>query len=501
MGRGAETRRAPFAETMRIELRNITKRFGALVANDAISLTLDSGQIVGVLGENGAGKSTLMKIISGYQPADSGQVWLDGRRAPYTTPHGAIAAGIGMLHQDPLDVAAFTVIEDFVLGFEGALDYSAARAQLDGVCGQLGFALPPDAEVASLSIAQRQQLEMARLLALGVRTLILDEPTTGISAEQKDALFAALRKLAKQGVTILLVSHKLEDVLQLCDRAVVLRRGQLTGDVVLPVPHPELIALMFGQAQPPLERGTTRRPGESPVLTLRDVTISDRRLQIDRFSLSVDHGEVIGVAGLDGSGQAPIMRAAVGLQPIVHGEITLGAQPMTGKPYRAYLAAGAAFGAAGRLEEGLVPGLSLTEHFALINGDSARIRWGHVRAHTQRQIEHYQIKGQADSRIDSLSGGNQQRVLMAMLPDQPTIMVLEQPTRGLDVESARWIWTQLLGRCEAGAGLIFSSDDLDEILAYSDRIIVCFAGRTSVLDNTPELSAETLGALIGGATA
>lgn len=135
MGRGAETRRAPFAETMRIELRNITKRFGALVANDAISLTLDSGQIVGVLGENGAGKSTLMKIISGYQPADSGQVWLDGRRAPYTTPHGAIAAGIGMLHQDPLDVAAFTVIEDFVLGFEGALDYSAARAQLDGVCG------------------------------------------------------------------------------------------------------------------------------------------------------------------------------------------------------------------------------------------------------------------------------------------------------------------------------------------------------------------------------
>ncbi|NOG48256.1 MAG: sugar ABC transporter ATP-binding protein [Chloroflexi bacterium] len=365
-----------------------------------------------------------------------------------------------------------------------------------------GFALPPDAEVASLSIAQRQQLEMARLLALGVRTLILDEPTTGISAEQKDALFAALRKLAKQGVTILLVSHKLEDVLQLCDRAVVLRRGQLTGDVVLPVPHPELIALMFGQAQPPLERGTTRRPGESPVLTLRDVTISDRRLQIDRFSLSVDHGEVIGVAGLDGSGQAPIMRAAVGLQPIVHGEITLGAQPMTGKPYRAYLAAGAAFGAAGRLEEGLVPGLSLTEHFALINGDSARIRWGACpRTHAAsdralsdqgagRLTHRLAVWRQSAARVDG-DAARSADDHGAGAADHAALMS----------SSARWIWTQLLSRCEAGAGLIFSSDDLDEILAYSDRIIVCFAGRTSVLDNTPELSAETLGALIGGATA
>ncbi|MBK9125058.1 MAG: ATP-binding cassette domain-containing protein [Chloroflexi bacterium] len=486
---------------MHIELRNITKRFGSLVANDAISLTLDSGQIVGVLGENGAGKSTLMKIVSGYQPADSGQIWLDGRRAPYSTPHGAIAAGIGMLHQDPLDVAAFTVIEDFALGFGGALDYAAARTQLGEVCGQLGFSLPPDAEIASLSIAQRQQLEMARLLALGVRTLILDEPTTGISAEQKDALFAALRKLAKQGVTILLVSHKLEDVLQLCDRAVVLRRGQLTGDVMLPVPHSELVTLMFGQAQPPLERRTTRRTSDRPALTLHDLTIVDHRLHIERFSLTVAPGEVIGVAGLDGSGQAPIMRAAVGLQPVVHGEITVGSQPLTGRSYRAFLAAGAAFGAAGRLEEGLVPGLSLTEHFALIDENSARIRWGRVRSRAQSQIDHYQIKGLPDSRIDSLSGGNQQRVLMAMLPERPTIMVLEQPTRGLDVESARWIWRQLLDRCEAGAGLIFSSDDLDEILNYSDRIVVCFAGRTSILDNTPELTTDDLGALIGGATA
>lgn len=486
---------------MRIELRHITKRFGPLVANDDISLTFDSGQVVGVLGENGAGKSTLMKIVSGYQPADAGEIWLDGRRAPYKTPHGAIAAGIGMLHQDPLDVGAFTVVEDFAFGFGGVLDFAAARLRLQEMCGQLGFSLPPDAEVASLSIAQRQQLEMARLLAMGVRTLILDEPTTGISGEQKDALFAALRKLSRLGVSILLVSHKLEDVLQLCDRAVVLRRGQLTGDVLLPVPHSELVALMFGQTQPPLERRSTRRDSTETVLHLHDLTIRDHRLHIDRFSLTVAPGEVIGIAGLDGSGQAPIMRAAVGLQPVEHGRIQLGVRAMTGRPYRAFLAAGAAFGAAGRLEEGLVPGLTLTEHFALTKEDGGRIRWARVRAHAQRQIDHYQIKGTPEARIDSLSGGNQQRVLMAMLPEQPAMMVLEQPTRGLDVESARWIWQQLLDRCEAGVGLIFSSDDLDEILAYSDRIVVCFAGRTSILENTPDLTTETLGALIGGASA
>lgn len=485
---------------MKIELRDITKRFGTLTANDHITLTVEGGQIIGVLGENGAGKSTLMKIISGYQPADEGSLILDGKPAAYHSPQGAIAAGVGMLHQDPLDVGAFTVLEDFAYGLSDdfVLDRRTALAKLDTACGHLGFSLDPNIPVASLSIAQRQQLEIARLLALGVRALILDEPTTGISAAQKDQLFAALKALAREGMTVLLVSHKLEDVLALCDRAVVLRQGKLTGDVMLPVPQQTLVSLMFGQPMAPQQRVSAAKDGATPALTLEALTVSTPRLSVRDLSLQVRPGEVIGLAGLDGSGQALIMRCAAGLLRPERGSVRLGSSDMTGRTYRQFMASGVSFGAAGRLEEGLIPGLTLTEHLALVSERGTMVNWSRARGLTEAQISHYQIKGRHDSPIETLSGGNQQRVLLAMLPEVPRLLILEQPTRGLDVESARWVWSQLLARRDHGAAILFSSDDLDELLAYSDRILVCFAGQTTLTDNTPDLSVERLGALIGG---
>lgn len=486
---------------MKIELHAITKRFGPVLASNAITLTVEGGQIIGVLGENGAGKSTLMKIVSGYQPADSGTITLDGRHMRYDSPQGAIAAGVGMLHQDPLDVGAFSVLENFVYGTEGrfALNRRAARQALNDACARLGFALDPDQSVASLSIAQRQQLEIARLLALGVRALILDEPTTGISAAQKDQLFAALKTLAKDGMTVLLVSHKLEDVLALCDRAVVLRHGTLTGDTMLPVPQSTLVTMMFGQPIAAQARVSAADETALPALVFDRVTINDARLCVRDLSVTVRAGEVIGLAGLDGSGQAPVMRAAAGLMRPDSGRVVLDGADMTGKSYGQFMAAGAAFGAAGRLEEGLIPGLTLTEHLALVSERGAAVDWGRARELTAAQIAHYNIKGRPESPIEALSGGNQQRVLLAMLPEAPRLLVLEQPTRGLDVESARWVWEQLLARRDHGAAIMFSSDDLDELLAYSDRIIVCFAGQTTLIENTPELNIERLGLLIGGA--
>ena len=484
---------------MDIELKHVHKRFGQVRANDDISVTFQGGRIVGVLGENGAGKSTLMKILSGFQSMDSGEIFINGIRADYSGPQAALASGIGMLQQDPLDVPAFTVIENFLYGQRGGflMGRRGARKQLAGLCTRFDFELDPDTPITQLSIGQRQQLEIVRLLALGVKTLILDEPTTGISAEQKSILFNTLRELARQdGMSVLLVSHKLEDVIALCDEVVVLRAGKLVGDLQMPATTRQLVTLMFGQ-----ELGAqTRQPaalGDNKV-RLDRVTLRDKRVHTEDFSLNVHSGEVIGLAGLEGSGQELVIRCCAGLVKPSRGHVFIDQQEMTGKPYRHYLHCGVAFGAAGRLEEGLVAGLTLTEHVALTDQNGQMLNWGRARQRTESQLKHYNVHGRPESRVEELSGGNQQRLLMALLPQQPVLLALEQPTRGLDVDSARWIWQQLLARRAMGTAILFTSPDLDELVAYSDRIFVFYAGRAFEIPDASRTTIDELGRLIGG---
>ena len=265
---------------MNIELDCITKRFGAVVANDGISMTIAGGTIHGLLGENGAGKTTLMKILSGYQSCDAGTITLDGQAVRLGSPAEAIRAGIGMLHQDPLDVPQLSVLDNFMLGREGGwhLRRRAARRDLDALCRRFGFVLDPEATVGSLTVGERQQLELVRLLSLGIRTIILDEPTTGISAPQKALLFETLQRLAGEGLTVIFVSHKLDEVRQLCSRATVLRRGRVAGEVCAPFSDEELVTLMFDQC---LERSPRRRvPLGAPALTLQDASIRTYRLTV-----------------------------------------------------------------------------------------------------------------------------------------------------------------------------------------------------------------------------
>jgi simple sugar transport system ATP-binding protein len=482
---------------MDIELRHVHKRFGRVHANNDINVVFKGGHIVGILGENGAGKSTLMKILSGYQPADSGDILINGVQAAYRGPQAAIAAGVGMLQQDPLDVPAFSVLENFIYGQARSMNSKDARTRLQQISGDFGFDLDPDMPAAQLSIGQRQQLEIARLLAQGVRTLILDEPTTGISAQQKALLFDALRALAHdQGMLVLLVSHKLEDVQALCDEVVVLRGGRLVGGLKMPATTAQVIELMFGQVltippRPDVPIGAT-------VLHMDNVHLRDKRIRVEGLSLQVRGGEVIGLAGLDGSGQELLMRACAGLHRVTHGHIRLRRRDITHLPYRERLHAGLVFSAAGRLEEGLVAGLTLIDHMALVMNQAAMIDWGKAREHSQAQIKRYNVRGRAEDRIESLSGGNQQRWLMALLPAQPAVMVLEQPTRGLDVDSAQWVWQQLLERRALGTAILFSSPDLDELIAYSDRIFVFFAGRFCEVRDAQRATVEQLGRLIGG---
>ncbi len=487
---------------MHVELNHITKTFGRLRANDDISMTLEGGHIYAILGENGAGKSTLMKILSGYQPADSGDIVLDGQRVSFESPADALAYGIGMLHQDPLDVPVLTVLENFMLGRREGLmpNRRSARAALSKYAGHLGFSLNPDVYVDSMTIGERQQLEIVRLLSQGAHVLILDEPTTGISADQKHTLFRSLQRLAAdEGMTIILVSHKLEDVEALCDQVYVLRQGKVIGHQTMPCPTSELVRMMFGQHIEPTARPMLR-PGPV-VLRVENLCIPGRRLVVKDVNLDVCAGEVVGLAGLDGSGQTSLLRACAGLQAPNQGSIYLDADDITRCTYHDLVGRGVAYAPAGRLEEGLVSGLTLTEHFALAASGGVWINWNAAAERAEERIGHFHIHGHPETEVQRLSGGNQQRALLALLPPNLKLLLMESPTRGLDVESTHWVWTQLLARRAQGTAIVFTSPDLDEIIEYSDRIVVFFGGQITVINDLSLTSIAELGQLIGGKAA
>jgi simple sugar transport system ATP-binding protein len=358
---------------MNVELIGIHKNFGPVHANDDITLKIPSGTIQAILGENGAGKSTLMKVLSGFIQADSGQILLDGQPVKIHSPADAIRHGVGMLHQDPLDFPPMKVIDNLLVGTNtlpgkagsSSLypNYSAVSQDFCELQKQFGFSIDPNAYVDSLTVGERQQLEILRLLWLGARVLILDEPTTGISALQKEKLFQTLRLLAEQGKTMIFVSHKLEDVEQLCTRVAVLRRGKLVGEAEPLYLTGDLVTLMFGK-QVSLGQRWSSTPG-NPALELRDVSLEDYRMKISHVNLTACEGEVIGLAGMEGSGQGPFLRACAGLIRTVGGKIIVRGKDLTGKNYHTFMRQGVAFMPASRIEEGLIPGMTLTEHFIL----------------------------------------------------------------------------------------------------------------------------------------
>jgi simple sugar transport system ATP-binding protein len=474
---------------MNLELRHIEKRFGPTVANRDISLLVESGSIHAVLGENGAGKSTLMKIISGFIAPDAGEVLMGGDRLPPGSPHHSAAAGIGMLHQDPLVFLPMTMLDNAMLGSDR--NTRTAAEELADVADRLGFHFRPDVPAGRLSVGARQQHEMIRLLWLGVRVLILDEPTTGITEAQREQLFAALRTLAGEGLIVLFVSHKLEEVAELCDRVTVLRHGLVAGETELPTPPLRLVEMMFGRSVEPVAR--KRIPPGEVVLDIDRLEMAEAGAGAGPISIGVRRGEALGLAGLEGSGQRLLLRACAGrLRPASGRVLFEGADPVTRSDKIHYVPAG-------RLEEGLIPGLTVTEHLELTApDDSFTIDWGEAEERAGSVIAAYQISGTPETLADVLSGGNQQRLMLAMAPDNARLLLLEQPTRGLDLESARWVWSELDRRRSAGATVVFTSSDLDELVAQSDRIAVFFAGEVVGVVESSTATTSELGHLIGG---
>jgi simple sugar transport system ATP-binding protein len=484
---------------MKVELVDIKKHFGSVRANDGASLTVASGTIHGLLGENGAGKTTLMKILSGYQSPDAGTILIDDSRVSFASPAEAIATGIGMLHQDPLDIPSLTVLDNFSLGRgEGLMLHRRQnRRALLRQCDRFGFRLSPDALVSTLTVGERQQLEIVRLLSLGVRVLILDEPTTGISAPQKESLFDTLRHLAQEGLSVIFVSHKLDEVEALCSSVTVLREGRVAGRSSAPLFPQQLVEMMFGEHPADFSRRDISLG--KPVLELDDVSVRTYRLNVEHITFSVREGEVIGLAGLEGSGQRLLMEVCSGLRPIDEGRLRIRGEDMGDRSYGDFLERGVAFMPAARLEEGMVRGLTLREHFALTAREhDFFIDWQGAQERAAKMIEEFNIVGQPTTRVEELSGGNQQRTILALLPDDVRLLMLEHPTRGLDVESSHWVWSKLLQRRRQGTAIVFTSTDLQELIENSDRLLVFSGGVMSEPLQASSVTAEELGHLIGG---
>ncbi len=549
---------------MRVELQDIRKYFGQVRANDGISLVFEPGRIYGLLGENGAGKSTLMKILSGYQKPTSGTIFIDGEPVSFDSPSEALRRGIGMLYQDPLDFPPLQVVENHLLAYDDALplDLRVGERELKEYAARFGFDIDPRTYVDTLTLGERQQMELLRLLALGAELLILDEPTTGISAEQKEMLFNTMRRLVREEQkTVILVSHKLEEVQELCDEVAVLRQGKLVGTKDIPCPTSDLVRMMFGEEVPRSEREALEKG--ACTLELNNVTIRTYRLTLENISLRLCEGEVLGLAGLEGSGQRLLMRACAGLIEPQSGQILLDGEPLKGtrspfswfpwlawgflavrgvwlvidlirgqigglqlaggltvatlialaiwvagtvlisltsqSAYHEFQKRGGAYVPAGRLEEGLISGLTLTEHMVLAAPTHTFIvDWSEARNEISSRIKRYNVIGQPETRVDQLSGGNQQRAMIALLNSPLRLLLLEHPTRGLDVTSANHIWELFQQRRREGTAIMFMSADLDELLERSDRIAVFSGGKMLRVLDTSETSVEELGHLIGG---
>ncbi|MCP4356372.1 MAG: sugar ABC transporter ATP-binding protein [Proteobacteria bacterium] len=485
---------------MWIELKSIHKHYGNVRANNGVSFKVNEGSIHAVIGENGAGKSTLMKVLSGYTSRTSGEILVDGEPVYFKSPEDATKIGIGMLYQDPMDFPQLTVLENFMLGQIKGFRNSEKKfkKKLKKYTDELEFDLSPNAQLKTLTIGERQQLEIIRLLSLGAKVIILDEPTTGISVEQKDKLFAALKRLVKEGKSVILVSHKIEDVEVLCDKITVLKQGCVTGEMEKPFDLEKALMMMFEtESKTPVRSKIV--PGKKHI-EMKNVSVSGGRTGLHNCDVTVRRNEIIGLAGLEGSGQGVFLRCATGLLKPYSGSVTLNGKNMTGKSILSYQKENTVFLPTNRLEEGLIPGLTIKEHYSLRQKSrSLFVDGAKASSDSKENISKYNIKGDPRTLVESLSGGNQQRLLLSFIPDDAELLLLENPTRGLDIGSANWVWELLQNFSkDNNATIIFTSPEIDEILMIADRVLVFFDGKIIKDVKTDDTNLDEIGSAIAG---
>jgi simple sugar transport system ATP-binding protein len=473
-------------------MRGITKRYPGVVANDAITLEVHPGEIHALLGENGAGKTTLMNVLYGLATPDEGEVLLNGTPVKIAGPADAIARGISMVHQHFMLVPVLTVAENILLGEETManrifLDRAEAHRRIIELGRRFGFEIDPDVKVGSLSVGWQQRVEILKALYRNASILVLDEPTAVLTPQETEEIFAVLRRLAAEGHSIVFISHKLYEVLEIADRITVIRRGRVVGErAPAETNEDELAELMVGrEVQLTVDRGESN-PGDT-VLQVRDLRVKDDRGSevVRGVSLEVRAGEILGIAGVAGNGQDELVEALIGLRHPTAGTVTLGGEATTGRSPRAMNEAKVAYVPADRHRFGLVlpfpvaDNLVLTSYYrppfarGIFRNDAA------IHEAAVASIGEFDVRTpSADVPTGTLSGGNQQKVVVAReFGRDLSLLVLDQPTRGLDVGSIEFIHKQAIAKRDAGTAILLVSAELDEVLEMSDRIAVMYRGK------------------------
>ncbi len=497
---------------MELELRGVTKRFGPLVANREVDLTVGPGEIHALLGENGAGKTTLMNVLFGLYRQDGGDVLIDGDVVHFGSPADALRAGIGMVHQHFKLVPVFTVAENIMLGDEptrrgGFLDRCKARARITDVAETFGLDVDPDTKVEDLPVGLQQRVEILKALLRDARLLILDEPTAVLTPQESEELFSVMRSLRTAGRSMLFITHKLGEVLAVADRITVLRQGEVVGTVTpSETSESELATMMVGRAVNFTVPKETSQPG--PVLLdVEGLRVLDDRgaIAVDGVGFSVRAGEILAVAGVQGNGQTELVRALTGLASPVGGRVVVDGSDLTGARPHDLLAAGVGHVPEDRQREGLILGFSVAENLMLDLYDRApfargiRLNRRAVRDNAATRLKEFDIRVSSGAApASTLSGGNQQKVVLAREFSRPLrVLVAAQPTRGLDVGSIETVHRRLIEERDKGTAVLLVSAELDEVVAVADRIAVMYRGRISGYA-TPETPREELGMLMAG---
>jgi simple sugar transport system ATP-binding protein len=498
-----------------IELRGITKRFGPVVANSDVNLTIKAGEILGLLGENGAGKTTLMNVLSGLYRPDEGEIVIDGKPTYFDSAKDAIHAGIGMVHQHFMLVPVFTVAENVVLGVEptGALDrldMKRARAQVRAISGEHGLEVDPDAVIEEVPVGIQQRVEIIKVLFRSASVLIFDEPTAVLTPQEVTEFFGIIRSLRDSGKALVFITHKLHEVLEVADRIMVLRGGKIVGESdPKSATDADLAEMMVGR---PVRFDVDKKPYKPgrALIEAKGLRVRNERdeIAVDGVDLAVHEGEVVGIAGVQGNGQTQLVEALTGLRPIVAGSVAFLGTDITHASARERHKLGIAHIPEDRQRAGIIGEFTVAENMVLDTYYDDRysrgiaLNWSDVYKASAKNVAEFDVRTTSIfTQAGHLSGGNQQKLVVAReLSRDIKLLIASQPTRGVDVGSIEYIHRRMIQARDAGVGVLIVSTELDEILSLSDRILVMSGGKvTGTFDATTATVRELGLAMAGGA--
>ncbi|MBS4980508.1 MAG: ABC transporter ATP-binding protein [Lachnospiraceae bacterium] len=499
-----------------LEMKQIGKKFSGVYANEAVDLSVKKGEIHALLGENGAGKTTLMNILFGIYAADEGEIFWKGEKVQFHSPKDAIAEGIGMVHQHFSLVNKMTVLDNVTLGLgkQGVfLDRKGAKRKLEELAEKYGLSVDPDAKISELSVGQQQRVEILKALYRNVELLILDEPTGVLTPQETEQFFEVLRKLKREGYAVIIITHRMSEIMSISDRVTILRDGRKITDLVTKETNPtELSNYMIGR-QLDYDFEVKETGQKETALLLQNVTVrkSHKKPALDRINLEVYKGEILGIAGVDGNGQKELAEVIAGIRKMTEGNLTFYGEEIAAKNIKERFDRGISYISDDRHQDGLVLDMNVEENLILRQYDRRPYLKGGIfqrnviRENAAKAIEKYRIKtsgtSAGDTQVKLMSGGNQQKIVLAReITEQSKLIIASQPTRGLDIGATQFVRQVLMEQRNEGKSVILISADLEEIMQLSDRVAVMFGGKIVGILKKEEAEMEKIGLLMGGIT-